>query len=360
MHRSLIRSASHLKKTAGVVVALLALQSLVGCELVKKYAKKELDGDATSASTSKSGSTPGGPSGGQSDDPDAALGDKLNHPIECINRASPAVTRSRDRYDSWLKDPKAGPTGSESIVYGLYDVTDTFVDGCDKELKALAAQKTPATPDLDKDAATYQAKLDAVVPLIKEAVKYYDQSNYKDDGFKKGKELHPKLRQAFDEFAVADKAMHDDVTKLKAGMDEHELAAIEKREGKKIRWHLKKMMMVAKKLVETGEDDSPDVTKMDAAIKDLDAELGDTDAYIAAHKDEAGQVTMLSSVTGAAKDFEKAAKLVMRRLRDKTPYDEGAMIMINGGNPQMVEGHPANMVDKYNSLIEQMNMAQKF
>ena len=38
----------------------------------------------------------------------------------------------------------------------------------------------------------------AAEDVIKEASTYYDQKNYKDDKFAKGKELHPRLLAAFE------------------------------------------------------------------------------------------------------------------------------------------------------------------
>ena len=55
---------------------------------------------------------------------DAALGAKLNAYIECSNRHSNMALKSRNRYLSWLRSSEQGPTGRESIVYGLYSLYD--------------------------------------------------------------------------------------------------------------------------------------------------------------------------------------------------------------------------------------------
>src|SRR5258708_29189261 len=143
-----------------------------------------------------------------------------------------------------------------------------FTSKCKSELKDFLATKDPATPDLDKAATAYGTALDAVVPLVNEANKYYEKKNYEDDKFKHAKEMHPALMKALDDFETADDALHREVSKLKTGLSERELAKIEKRDGKKLPWHAKKVMMIAKQVLELGavEDSKVDIAKLDAAV----------------------------------------------------------------------------------------------
>ncbi|MBL8744708.1 MAG: YiiG family protein, partial [Myxococcales bacterium] len=257
-------------KQRGVGVAFLLIAfalSAGGCDVIEKFKQKAKDKADKAASAE--------PSGPLSSDPDEALGLKLNGPIECINNASGQVSRSRDRYVSWFPDAKAGPTGKEKIVYGLYKVTPTFVERCKKELAGYRKVKEPPTADLDKLADTYEAKLDAVVPLIETAAKYYEAKDYEDDKLAKAKTMHPGLMKAFDEFNDADKALRAELKKLKSGMADRELAKVEKTEGKKLRWNHLKTNMVAEKVVQMGDEDP---SKLDAAafetlLKEYEAQV---------------------------------------------------------------------------------------
>lgn len=330
-----------------ILVMTAALTS--GCDVIEKFKQKAKDKAAEAASAE--------PSGPLSADPDEALGLKLNGPIECINTASGQVFRSRDRYVSWFPDAKAGPTGKEKIVYGLYKVTPTFVERCKKELAGYRKVKEPPTADLDKLADTFEAKLDAVVPLIETAAKYYEAKDYEDDKLAKAKTMHPGLMKAFDEFGEADKGLRAEIKKLKGGMADRELAKVEKTEGKKLRWNHLKTNMVAEKVVQMGDED---LTKLDTAafetlLKECEAQVDALDAYVKANSAEAGKIMMYSSYQSSARKLLNSAKAVLRRAKDKKPFSDGDIMMINAGNPQMIEGHPAHLVNSYNEMIKSSN-----
>ncbi len=332
-----------------IVVLLASLLTTGGCDVIEKFKQKAKDKSAEAASAE--------PSGPLSADPDEALGLKLNGPIECINSASGQVFRSRDRYVSWFPDAKVGPTGKEKIVYGLYKVTPTFVERCKKELAGYRKVKEPPTADLDKLADAFEAKLDAVVPLIETAAKYYEAKDYEDDKLAKAKTMHPGLMKAFDEFGEADKGLRAEIKKLKGGMADRELAKVEKGEGKKLRWNHLKTNMVAEKVVQMGDEDLTklDTTAFETLLKEYEAQVDALDAYVKANSAEAGKVMMYSTYQGNARKLLNSAKAVLRRARDKKPFSDGDIMMINAGNPQMIEGHPAHLVNAYNDMIKGSN-----
>ena len=104
-----------------------------------------------------------------------------------MNGTSKRVVDSRNRYLSWVKDEKVGPTGKERNIYGLYDIN---ADGCFPNLDR-AKTMAPPLPDVEAAAAEYKKALEELDPLVKQANKYYDQDDYKDDKIAKGKALHP-------------------------------------------------------------------------------------------------------------------------------------------------------------------------
>ena len=342
-----------MNKRLGILSALLIGSSIAlgGCDVIKdlKKAKDELVGSGTAEKTADK-------EGPLSSDPDEALGLKLNHPIECINNASSQVSRSEDRYLSWV-DPKTGPKGNERNVYGLYEVNKSFVDRCKKELGEFRKVKEPPTKDLDALADAYEVKLDAAATAVGEAHKYYSQKDYEDDKFAKAKTMHPNLVKAFQEFDVADKALRDEVSKLKSGMSEREIAKVEKDEGKKLRWHKLKIGIVAEKVLLEGKKniDEIDQAKLEAATKELEDIVNQLEAYEKAHADEVSKVMMWSMYSREPVELVKSAKALVRRVRDQKPFGAGELTMINGGNPQMVEGHPAHLLEKYNDLVKAGN-----
>ena len=67
---------------------------------------------------------------------------------------------------------------------------------------------------------------------------------------------------------------------------------------------------------------------------------------------EADNVTSLSSAISAEQDLLKASKALLRRKRDKKDFNKE---FFAGQNPELVEGHPAQVVDKYNDFIDRVN-----
>jgi hypothetical protein len=332
------------------VVTMVMLTGLAGCDALKdlKKAKEELVG-----SGKPKDSAPDGP---LSDDPDTALGLKLNHPIECINFASAQVARSEGRYFSWTSK-KDGPVGNEKIVYGLFEVNKSFVDRCKKALEEYRKVKEPPTTDLDGLLVTYEAKLDAVAQSIAEAHKYYDQKDYQDDKFAKAKTMHPGLVKAFEEFDAADQAVRKKLDELKSGMTEREIAKLEKSEGKKLRWHKLKIGVAAERVVVAANVpmEQIDLAKLEAATKELEDIVGQLETYEKANAAEVSKVLLWSSFSSKPVELIKATKALLRRVRDKKPFADSEKMMIDSGSGRMIEGHPDQVLEKYNDLVKAGN-----
>ena len=188
----------------------------------------------------------------------APIGPKLQPYIGCINRLSERSYSSRDRYLSWSKE--SGPTGKERIIYGLYTIYDT--SDCRKNVEK-AAEMAPKNEELEKAGAAFAAAVGALEPLLKEADDYYSQENYKDDKMAKGKAMHPRLMAAWGAFAAADRDLRGVVQKLNDISQREEMAEVEKREGRKARWHVMDTMLKAKALNRVEGNGDP--AKMDLA-----------------------------------------------------------------------------------------------
>src|SRR5260370_5125392 len=113
---------------------------------------------------------------------------KFNAYVSFMNRSLRAI-ESLDRYKSWV-NMKTGPTGRESIIYGLYDVYDTT-----REAAAATAAliEEPVLPDLDAAMRDYIAANATLGPILNEASAYYERKDYKDDKMAGGKALHAKI-----------------------------------------------------------------------------------------------------------------------------------------------------------------------
>ncbi len=130
--------------------------------------------------------------------PNELSDERMSAYVQLINGFGKRVSESKERYLKWC-DEQTGPTGKEKNVYGLYDI-----DGYKNQIEA-AKKLIPQNPALaiDKHANDYIETSLPLINLVNEADYYYEQENYKDDNFLKGKELHPKLMSAFNSYEIA-------------------------------------------------------------------------------------------------------------------------------------------------------------
>lgn len=69
---------------------------------------------------------------------EAVYSGKIDVYIKCFNDLQIPVQQSLARYADWLKDFKQGPTGKESIVYGIYGIQELSINSCEKGMKRVA------------------------------------------------------------------------------------------------------------------------------------------------------------------------------------------------------------------------------
>jgi len=294
---------------------------------------------------------PGQAHGGAPLSEDDKLGNKLSGYIKCVNDTSRDVQRAQKRYGDWV-DMKTGPTGTEKHVFGLFAMRDH--KACREAVTAGQAAE-PSMPKLEAAATAYVKALDAIEPVVAEAFKYYDDKDYKDDAFAKGKTLHPKLVASFAAFEQADAALRGEVKTTNEGLLDRELARVEQEEGRKLLFLTKNVMATAKKLIAASDSTSfetLDLAKLTEALKHYEAALDEYKAYKKAHSAEAGSVTALSWFDSAADDFKKQTKSLMRRKRDDKPWTDAELEKVSTFG---VEGHPAEISKKYNALVSKSN-----
>ena len=210
-----------------------------------------------------------------------AITSKLNAYVELSNRTLRA-SESLARYESWV-NMKTGPTGRESIVYGLYSLYDVRSEIA----KAKAATTMPpAMPALDAEMPAYIAAYEALAPTITKADGYYERGDYKVDKLAEGKILHATLAPAGKAF-LDERAKLDGLLKVeKDKADAAELALIERREGRKVQWQVKNVMMRARSVVDLLPSDKKpvvDLVAFDGALGGFGTAVRELDEYSAAN-----------------------------------------------------------------------------
>lgn len=283
---------------------------------------------------------------------DERLGTKLNGYIGCVNSLSKRVQDSAYHYWGWI-DREKGVTGKERHPRGPLTVSDSR--DCRKAVEASAALE-PSLPDLEAAGKAYVAAFDVVEPLVKEANTYYDEENFKDDDFAKGKAIHPKLAAAWTAFDSADAALRAQIKSQNEQLQTRELVRIEKEEGRKLRFLSKNVMAEAKKYVVVAHSEpfeTLDLAALTAAAEAFELALEETNTYAEAHKEEASSIRQWSSFLGASKDLKKQGKTLARRKRDGQPWTEQELKMLS--RRQTVDGHPTALNEEFNALIKESN-----
>jgi hypothetical protein len=266
---------------------------------------------------------------------------KFNAYVGFMNRTLRAV-QSIDRYRSWV-NMKTGPTGRESIIYGLYEVYDTT-----REASAATAALTqePLLTELDSAMRDYIAANAALGPILNEANAYYERKDYKDDKMAGGKALHARIVAAAEPFLAARARLDAVVTVEKAKVDAARLVSIEKREGRKANWHVANVMMQAQRVMDllpSAAKPVIDVAPFDAAIVDYAGAVKDMDAYGASHPNSFFV-------------FESEPRSLLSKLRDfqeKIDRAKGDARRAGGGDLTWI-------VNDYNGMVTSAQSATQF
>ena len=327
-----------------LIIIALVLGSTLGCARIAELVKKGR-GEGPPPPTPTTRDNPDTDNTPSNDAPsDNDIVKKTNFYIsDCYNRYSNRIVDSHNRYSMWVKNLDQGPTGKESIVYGLYDVSG---DGSDCE-KAVASAKgmEPLMPELDKAADDYVVALKEVITAIRGVYPYYEQEDYKDDNFAKGKASHAGLMDAFKKFKEVNAVFAAEVDKLEDEVSEKELARLNDAgqtydalivesgiKAKKI-----KNVISAKKFEQITADE----------LNPLIEDFGTTVDQMRADDSK----PMASSYVRSCDNFTKASKELMRRIRDKKPFTDFEKRQIAMGFEETIEGSPGKVIGAYNDMI---------
>jgi hypothetical protein len=286
-------------------------------------------------------------------DPDLALATKLDHYVkDCLNAFTPRALDSEARYYQWV-DPATGPTGKESIVYGLYTL-NFEATRCSKAARDAAAAG-PSLPELEAAADQYVIALEILHKRIEDANDYYDAEDYEDDGMKKGIEMHGPLSQAWKDFRAADEALSAQVGALEA---EVQVKALERArtEGDGRRVLLIECYLAARPLAQTVATvriDDQGVPVADAAA--LEAQIEVFDKAVDALATYGNEVGWGTSVADDGKEMLSSAKKLLRKVKGREPYEGFDRRTIGTFGGWMIEGSPDQVVDAYEDFVDSYN-----
>ena len=270
---------------------------------------------------------------------------------KCVNKYSNSVMNSYRRYASWLHDIDQGPTGKETLVYGLYDISGDGQDCADAITKAKGME--PPIADLETAADQYITALKSAIVQVKGIYPYYNHGDYKDDGFQKGRAAHPALLAAFKNFQQANKNFDTEVDKLEDSVLNKRLNDLKGNAAKKYEYAIVNTSIRSKNILRLvknteypqlkAEDLQPLIEEFEKAVDELKT---------------AGSGKSLSSFyVSACDEFLTASKELMRRVRDKKPFNDFERRQLGTSGGWMVDGSPDKLVNKYNDMASRRGMA---
>ena len=264
--------------------------------------------------------------------------ERLNGFVDCLNSVSSRARDSFARYRSWVKDLATGPTGKESIVYGLYTLSG--VESCHEHIDGHASG--PAA--VERAAAAYDGAMAALDRVTKSADSYYESEDHKDDAFARGRRLHGQILAAFNQFSEAD-------TRLRQLLQPHATKSARSAAGNGSLLGRKDDLVQAAEevmqIAEKAKDRAQVAPRIEAYAQALDRakKAGDTGG--------AGEgIDSWQPFLSEADDFLVAAKQRARRIGDGDNFSQSERSLLTGSGGWMVNGSPADLERKYGRLID--------
>lgn len=160
--------------------------------------------------------------------------------------------------------------------------------------------------ELDAQIAPYTAAYEALAPIVTQADGYYERQDYKEDKWAEAKALHARLAPAAQTFLAERAKVEGLFAREKERSDAAELALIERREGRKARWHAMNVMIRARPILALLPSDARPVVDMpafEAAVSAYASAVRDLDTYVAAEP-------------GALSSFESRPRAWLGKLRE--------------------------------------------
>ena len=337
-----------MKRHQNTITTLIALAMLLtvslGCRALTDRLEKE--SDVSDVNSGPAYPTPTNGSDSTSPAGDDELTAKSNLYIsKCVNAYSNSVINSYQRYTSWLRDPKAGPTGKESLVYGLYEIRG---DGSDCAAAVAEANNAePDLPELEAAANKYVVALKEAASQVKNVYEYYDQEDYKDDQFEKGKASHQPLMAAFEAFKTANEAFTLEVDKLEDQVAQNRLEQYRNDPTKKFAFAATDFSIKAKKAMTY----SARTQYADMSADTLQSHAEELETALSTMRANSSNDGMNGMFVSGGENFVKAVKELMRRVREKKPFTGMEREWVGTSSGWMVEGSPDKVIHEYNNMI---------
>jgi hypothetical protein len=326
-------------KQFGFIIVLAMVAILIALAIVQKWPRLFgiKPGVASSASSSSDSSPSNAPS--EEDDPIYDIA------VTALN--SDFGEASFSHYAEEF-DLDKGPPGNEDQP-SIYTINSESQDSLNKLQQAIANQ--PTDKPLVAVSANYVQTSNALAGLLAPAAVYYEQQNYNDDQYAKGKAMHPALVAAYRAQQEATENLRAELLKISDADDVARLAKL-KSDGKELSYDLLLNLSQARTTLhyieaeyERKQDlDLIDIRPLAAHINDLSASL---DAIQKQSQGADGGDATAKQYADSSESFLVACKYLFRAIRDNTPISSDSFAL-GGGTETDIVSCFNNMVNAYN------------
>lgn len=170
--------------------------------------------------------------------------------------------------------------------------------------------------------------------------------------------MHAELVKTYEAFKSDSDAFEKSLDEINTANQLAALADVEKTEGKKYTYWSLSTSLKAKEVVNLLAKETFDVEKATALIGEFETISTEYKTYTASRADDVPPA-VVAALDMMVDDFVTASKKRLRRIRDNEAYtnDEKHRLGMSEIAAASVDGSEAQVIDKYNKLIQRMNVA---
>lgn len=280
---------------------------------------------------------------------------KINAYVNCYNAINNSVYLSAQRYFKAFPNIETGPTGKEKSPSGFIAVNSSLASDCKVEvLDALAIH--PEFQPIDSYAKPF---VDSVVTLgnvSKQILRYYEQGDYKDDNFQKGRMLHEEFIVSYGEYKKFSTLLVEQIEAFNDSRSEETLKEMEMKEGKSLNFYMLAIITKAKFINKLLSEKEFNANKTTNEVDDLQKMIDELSDLIEAKRAEGIRPTSsYSFMVSNGNNYIAAVKQRIRRLKDKIAYDKYEQKHIGTDSEWLIEGSEGRIRQHYNEMVKDYN-----
>jgi predicted transcriptional regulator len=250
------------------------------------------------------------------------------------------IRQSWSRYRDEI-DPQTGLPRRKNARPFVYAV-DNELAPC-QEAVDRGNDLEPDLPEIEQAAVDYLDTGRAFAGHAATLHEYYDDETYAEDDWAKGKETAPEIASAYEAWDAAAQRLDALLSDQKDALDKQMLELVEQREGKSLRWHANKVVIVAREFSDCVSESDAAASACSEPFDALSTVAADFEDQVQKGPAEAKNVFWMSSYAGSVEEYHTAARELVEALREGKPKQREAAL-------EQVQREHEDLVSDYDNL----------